>query len=101
MHGARMPQTTTRNKNRKRQTKRRQPRAGGIKVAGALKEKRITEKQRKTAAGSRVSAWPEEERRSRNVPSAAHRRAKSPQIGRVKGARSAKRHRAISGRPEL
>jgi hypothetical protein len=118
-----MPQPTTRNKTRKRQTQRRRPNRGReVGRAFGAKSNRTQKQVRRNNERSRVPEMPEEQAKARQgrvgesravivsptgtkhrpikrkMPRLARSRAKSPSIGRQKQGRTAKARRAQSGR---
>jgi hypothetical protein len=120
-----MPQPTSRNKTRKRRTQRRSPnRIQDVQAASRTHVNRNSKSLRSNEGRSGVSEMPEEQAHSRRarsgedravivsptgtkhrpikkkMPRVAKSRAKSPSVGRQKQGRTAKSHRAQSGRTE-
>jgi hypothetical protein len=118
-----MPQPTSRNKTRKRRAQQRSPnRDQDVRAASRTGVNRSSKSVRRNEGRSRVKEMPEEQARSRGarsgedravivsptgtkhrpikkkMPRVAKSRAKSPSIGRQKQGRTAKSHRAQSGR---
>jgi len=120
-----MPQPITRNKTRKQRSQRRRPNRGReVGAANRAQSNRSTKELRRSEGRSRVTEMPEEQAKSRSkrvgeqravivsptgtkhrpvkkpMPRLARSRAKSPSTGRQKDGRTAKSHRAQSGRAD-